>query len=91
MDVHSHVLPKEMIDAIRTRPREYLMRVEQRGGDEVFIRDDKHSTPVYAEFHDADAKVEGMDRKGVDISVISVSPVVFFYWLDAAAGVAAAR
>lgn len=91
VDVHSHVLPKEMIDAIRTRPRDYLMRVVQRGGDEVFIRDDRHSTPVYTEFYDADAKVEGMDRKGVDVSVISVSPVVFFYWLDAAAGLAAAR
>jgi aminocarboxymuconate-semialdehyde decarboxylase len=91
VDVHSHVLPKEMIEAIRKRPRDYLMRVESGGGDEVFIRDDKHSTPVYAEFHDADAKVEGMDRKGVDISVISVSPVVLFYWLDAAAGLAAAR
>jgi aminocarboxymuconate-semialdehyde decarboxylase len=91
VDVHSHVLPKEMVDAIRKRPRDYLMRVEQRDNDEIFIRDDEHSTPVYAEFHDADAKVEGMDRKGVDISVISVSPVVFFYWLDAAVGLAAAR
>ena len=32
-----------------------------------------------------------MDRKGIDISVISVTPVVFFYWLDADAGLAAAR
>jgi aminocarboxymuconate-semialdehyde decarboxylase len=91
VDVHSHVLPKEMLDAIRRRPRDYQMRVEGAGGQEVFIRDDKHSTPVFAEFHDADAKVEGMDRRGIDISVISVSPVVYFYWLDADAGLAAAR
>ena len=32
-----------------------------------------------------------MDRKGIDVSVISVTPVVFFYWLDADAGLAAAR
>jgi aminocarboxymuconate-semialdehyde decarboxylase len=80
-----------MMEAIRARPREYQMRVESRDGGEIFIRDDKHSTPLYAEFYDADAKVEGMDRKGIDVSVISVTPVVFFYWLAADAGLAAAR
>ncbi len=91
VDVHSHVLPLEMVEAIRKRPRDYQMRVEGAAEKELFIRDDRHSTPVYAEFHDADAKVEGMDRKGIDVSVISVTPVVFFYWLDAEAGLAAAR
>ena len=91
VDVHSHVLPLEMMEAIRFRPRDYQMRVEGSGEKETFIRDDRHSTPVYAEFHDADAKVEGMDRKGIDISLISVTPVVFFYWLDADAGLAASR
>lgn len=91
VDVHSHVLPREMVEAIRQHPRDYQMRVDGAGDNELFIRDDRHSTPVHAEFHDADAKVEGMDRKGIDISVISVTPVVFFYWLDADAGLAAAR
>jgi len=80
-----------MMAAIRSRPRDYQMRVEGSGEKEIFIRDDRHSTRVYAEFHDAEAKVAGMDRRGIDISVISVTPVVFFYWLDADAGLAAAR
>lgn len=91
VDVHSHVLPREMMEAVRRRPREYQMRVEGAGEKEIFIRDDRHSTPVFAEFYDADTKVEGMDRRGIDISVISVSPVVFFYWLEPDAGLAAAR
>ena len=91
VDVHSHVLPREMIEAIRARPRDYRMRVENRDSGETFVRDDRHSSPLYAEFHDADAKVEGMDRKGIDVSVISVTPVVFFYWLDTDAGLAASR
>jgi aminocarboxymuconate-semialdehyde decarboxylase len=91
VDLHSHVLPVEMVEAIRARPRDFQMRVENRDGGETFVRDDRHSTPLYAEFHDADAKVNGMDRKGIDVSVISVTPVVFFYWLDADAGIAAAR
>jgi aminocarboxymuconate-semialdehyde decarboxylase len=91
VDVHSHVLPQEIMEAIRRRPRDYQMRVDGAGEKEMFLRDDKHGTPVYAEFHDANAKVEGMDRKGIDISVLSVTPVVFFYWLDADAGLAASR
>lgn len=91
VDVHSHVLPREMMEAIRQRPRDYLMTVGGQGASEVFVRDDRHSTPVYPEFYDADAKVEGMDRKGIDVSVISVTPVVFFYWLDAERGLAASR
>jgi aminocarboxymuconate-semialdehyde decarboxylase len=91
VDVHSHVLPLEMAEAIRRSPGDYRMGVEGSGAKEIFIRDDRHSTPVYAEFFDADAKVAGMDRKGIDISILSVTPVVFFYWLDADAGLAAAR
>ena len=91
IDVHSHVLPRELIDLIRRRPRDYGMCVEGAGAEEKFVRDDKHGTPIYGEFFDADAKVEGMDRKGIDISVISVTPVVFFYELAADAGHAACR
>jgi aminocarboxymuconate-semialdehyde decarboxylase len=91
IDIHSHVLPRELIELIREHPRNYQMRVEGAGDSEKFVRDDQHGTPLYAEFFDADAKVEGMDRKGIDISVISVTPVVFFYWLAADAGLAACR
>jgi aminocarboxymuconate-semialdehyde decarboxylase len=91
IDVHSHVLPKEMLDAIRARPRDYQMRIDGEGAQQRFVRDDKHATPIFAEFHDADAKVEGMDRKGIDISVISPTPFIFFYWLAAERALAAAR
>jgi aminocarboxymuconate-semialdehyde decarboxylase len=91
IDVHSHVLPRELIELIRKQPRDYLMRVEGVGEQEKFVRDDQHGTPIYAEFFDADTKVEGMDRKGIDISLLSVTPVVFFYWLSADAGLAACR
>jgi len=91
VDVHSHVLPKEMIDLIRQHPRDYQMRVDGSGANEKFVRDDKHGSPIYAEFFDADAKVEGMDRKGIDISLLSVTPVVFFYRLSTDAGLAASK
>jgi aminocarboxymuconate-semialdehyde decarboxylase len=91
IDVHSHVLPREMLEAIRQRPRDYQMRIDGAGDQQRFVRDDQHSTPLFAEFYDADAKVEGMDRKGIDISVISPTPFIFFYWLADDVAFAASR
>lgn len=91
VDVHNHVLPRELLEAIRARPRDFGVRVEERRGVETLVRDDGHSTPIYAEFHDPDAKIESLDRRGLDLAVISVTPVVFFYWLEAEAGRTAAR
>ena len=93
IDVHSHVLPKPLVEAIAARPREHDIEVLRDAQGEVhrFKRSDGHQTPIPAEFHDADAKVAGMDRKGIDISVLSTTPFVFFYWLPVERALAAAR
>jgi aminocarboxymuconate-semialdehyde decarboxylase len=39
--------------------------------------------PLHDEFHDAQAKLAGMDRAGIDVSVLSISPTLFFYEADA--------
>ena len=91
IDMHSHVLPRAMVEAIRQRPSDFGMTVRGTGADEALVRDDNHGSPLFPEFHDVDAKIAGMDRKGIDISVLSVTPVVFFYWLDADKGLDAAR
>jgi aminocarboxymuconate-semialdehyde decarboxylase len=93
VDVHSHVLPRNLLDAITARPGDHgveLIRAAD-GSVQRFKRSDGHATPIPAEFHDPDAKVEGMDRKGIDISVLSVTPFVFFYWLEVEQALAAAQ
>lgn len=47
------------------------------------MREGGNTFPVFNEFYDPAAKVAGMDRKGLDVSLISPAPMVFFYWLDA--------
>ena len=83
IDVHSHVIPKEMLEAIARNPERYEMRIEERDGKRRIVREGGNVFPVFREFYDADAKVAGMDRKGLDLSLISPAPMVFFYWLDA--------
>ncbi len=91
IDVHSHVIPKEMLDAIGREPARYQMRLEEKDGKRRIVREGGHTFPVFEEFHDPDVKVTGMDRKGLDVSFISPAPMVFFYWLDADTALAASR
>lgn len=79
IDIHSHVIPKRIIDAISADPTRFKARVE---GGKV-IHDQGYVYPLFPEFYDVAAKVESMDRKGLGISVISPAPPMFYYWADA--------
>lgn len=91
IDVHSHVIPREMLQAIERDPARYQMRFVEKDGKRRIERGGGNTFPVFEEFHDADVKVAGMDRKGLDISIISAAPTVFCYWLNADAGLEASR
>ncbi len=91
IDVHSHVFPREMLDLIRARPLDYGMRFAITDSGEKLMRDDGHASPLFDEFFEADAKIAGMDRKGLDISVISPTPMIYFYNIDADRAITAAR
>lgn len=91
IDVHSHVVPKEMLDALAARPERFQMRYIADPKHPRVAKDGGGGQPVFDEFFDPAAKVKGMDRKGLDISIISPAPIVYFYWLDADAGLEAAQ
>lgn len=90
IDLHNHVIPPTIIDAIRKDPVRFGTRLETRDGKLYF---DSHGrmTELLPEFCEADAKVAWMDRAKVDVAAISVGPPVYFYALSADAGLAAAR
>jgi aminocarboxymuconate-semialdehyde decarboxylase len=89
IDVHSHVIPEPLLRAIERDPQRYGMRLDPEKNR--LVRTDGSALPMFREFHDAQAKVEGMDRKRLDVSLISPAPFVFFYWLDADRALEAAR
>jgi aminocarboxymuconate-semialdehyde decarboxylase len=80
-----------MLRAIERDPARYRMRFVETDGQRRIVREGGHAFPVFDEFYDPEAKVEGMDRKGLDVSFISPAPMVFFYWLEVDAAVEAAR
>ncbi len=90
IDVHSHVVPQELLDALTRDPGRYKMRYVAQGHRHL-AREGGEKLPVFDEFYDAAAKVAGMDRKGLDVAMLSPAPMVYFYWLDADTGLAASR
>lgn len=83
IDLHSHVIPSRVIQAIRNDPKTYQARVEGSGADSKVVHDQGYVYPVFDEFCDPEAKLESMDRKRIDVSVISPAPPMFYYWADA--------
>jgi aminocarboxymuconate-semialdehyde decarboxylase len=89
-DLHNHVIPEGVVQAIRRHPDRYGTRIEEKSGKRYF---DSHGrmTELLPEFCDIEAKIAWMDRVGMDVSVISPAPPIYFYWLAPAAGIEIVR
>jgi aminocarboxymuconate-semialdehyde decarboxylase len=83
IDIHSHVIPDRIVAAIAADPKRFRARVEGEGAARKIIHDQGYVYPLFEEFREAEAKLSAMDRKGIDISVISPAPPMFYYWADA--------
>lgn len=91
IDIHSHVIPTRIIDQIARYPGEFAARVEGEADARKVIHEQGYMYPLFDEFHDPHAKLESMDRKGIDIAVVSPAPPMFYYWADVDLAVKAAR
>jgi aminocarboxymuconate-semialdehyde decarboxylase len=90
IDLHNHVVPPTVIDALSKNPTRYGMSIEEKDGKRYF---NSHGRPAELQpvFYDADAKVEWMDRNRIDIAAICVGPPIYFYWLSPEIGLEAAK
>ncbi len=91
IDVHSHVIPERIVAAMQADPDRFQVRIEGEGAGRKVVHRQGYAYPLFAEFQQAAAKLEAMDRKRVDVSVISPAPPMFFYWADADLALAAAQ
>ena len=90
IDLHNHVIPPTVIDAIAKNPDRYGTRIEERDGKRYFSVHGP-SAELQKAYYDVDAKVEWMDRNHVDIAAISVGPPIYFYNLAPEIGLEAAK
>jgi aminocarboxymuconate-semialdehyde decarboxylase len=90
IDLHNHVIPPTIVDAIARDPSRYGTSIEEKEGKRYFNSHGRLAE-LQKVYYDADAKVEWMDRNNLDIAAISVGPPIYFYWLSADVGLAAAK
>lgn len=83
IDIHNHVIPDRVVTAIAADPKRFRARVDGEGTARRIIHDQGYNYPLFDEFRQVEAKVAAMDRKGIDVSVISPAPPMFYYWADA--------
>lgn len=84
-DVHNHAIPDRALDLLNRDPV-YRATVEGRR-----LKSSIHPDFELAEsFTDPAAKVRELESHGLDAAVVSVAPPLFYYEVDAAAGLAMA-
>jgi len=91
VDLHNHVIPPTILEAVRRDPHRFGLRLEESGGRMYLERGGHARLEVLPAFYDIEAKIESMDRMQLDIAALSMAPPGFFYSLGAEAGLAAAR
>ncbi len=84
IDIHTHFIPPTF--AADARAGRALDRVEllRQGDTEWLLHPQGYRYPLSPEFFDAEAKLRQMDSLDIDMSILSLSPTLFFYWLDTA-------
>ena len=84
-DIHTHFIPPEFVADARAGRAPDGIQLQRRADGEWLVHRQGYGYPLSPEFFDLDAKHREMDRLGIGASVLSLTPTLFFYWLDAAA------
>lgn len=83
IDIHNHFIPPYIVHEARQGQAVDGVTIEQADGQEFVLHRQGYRYPLAAEFWNPEAKLEHMDRLGIDISVLSIAPTMLFHWLDA--------
>jgi aminocarboxymuconate-semialdehyde decarboxylase len=86
LDIHNHVIPRELFDAIRDGGFDSYGLVEESGGVQLMIQGRRHYE-VAPERWDLDLRLEAMDRMGVTIQALSMVPQLQGFYLPSDQGV----
>jgi aminocarboxymuconate-semialdehyde decarboxylase len=81
-DIHTHFIPPEFVADARAGRALDRITLQRRDGSEWLVHPQGYGYPLAPEFFDLDAKHREMDRLGIDAAVLSLTPTLFFYWLD---------
>jgi aminocarboxymuconate-semialdehyde decarboxylase len=91
VDVHAHVIPPQLVAAMRADAAPDGIQLESRDGAPWVVHRQGYSYPLLDAFHDIETRLRTMDDMGVDTALLSTPPTLFLYWVDPATALDAAR
>lgn len=90
IDLHAHYVPPSFLEAIEKDGAPYGASLRRDGDDPVILMAGRPYGPITRHFYETKARLADMDRAGIDMQVLSLSPPMV-YWADAALGARLAR
>jgi len=85
IDIHTHFIPPTFVTDARAGRAVDGVKVVRQDATEWLLHPQGYRYPLSREFFDVEAKLKQMDGLGIDASILSLSPTLFFYWLDGVA------
>lgn len=90
IDLHAHYLPRSFLDAIEREGGPHGAFLRRDGGDPTILVAGVPYGPICPHYYETPPRIAEMDRAGVDLQVLSLSPPMV-YWADPALGTRLAR
>lgn len=82
VDMHAHVIPKEFLARVREGDPRLTARLDTGADGQTWvIHQQGYRYPLLPGFHHLEARLADMDRAGVEVSILSVAPPLFYYTL----------
>lgn len=91
IDTHAHVIPPDVVAAMRNGNGPDGIRLERVGEGSLVVHRQGYRYPLLDAFHDVEARLAAMDAQGIDQAVLSCPPTLFLYWIAADEAVDTAR
>jgi aminocarboxymuconate-semialdehyde decarboxylase len=79
VDVHSHIFPERFLLALEREGRRHGAHVEEHGGERIVWSSPRQSARIGPVFYDVSARLEAMERWGIGVQALSLSPPML-YW-----------
>lgn len=92
VDCHFHLFPKAFLDAARVPGNSFKASIERSSdGKDFLVAEGDFRHELVPNFYDADTIVQDLDRKKLDMAVITSAPPTLSYWADSGATVELAQ
>jgi aminocarboxymuconate-semialdehyde decarboxylase len=82
IDIHSHVIPPDLVRRMREGTAPDGIRIEDRKNQPWVVHRQGYQYPLLESFHDVPARIAAMDAANIDVAVLSIAPPLFLYWIE---------